>query len=90
MKKIKKELIKKGIEQDIIWFGMEDDLLVAHIGDYWFFICEELNRTAESFSKKELIDMVYSTINDEPINDEDEEQAGEFLYYRAVLLECVK
>ena len=31
--------------------------------------------------------MVHAAINDEPINDEDDEQATECLYYKAVLLE---
>lgn len=90
MERIDKELIRKGIEQNIITFDMEDNMLIACIGDYWFFISDELEKREKSFSKEELVDMVYSSINDEPINDKDEEQATECLYYRAVLLERVR
>lgn len=87
MERISKELIRKGIEQEIITFDMEDDMLIAHIGDNWFFISDELDKTENDFSKEELINMVHAAINDEPINDEDDEQATECLYYKAVLLE---
>lgn len=87
MERINKELVRKGIEQNVISFDMEDDMLIACIGDYWFFISDELDKGKESFSKEELVNMVYESINDEPINDEDDEQAGECLYYKAVLLE---
>jgi hypothetical protein len=89
MERINRELVQKGIEQNIISFDMEDDMLIACIGDYWFFISDELDKGKESFSKEELVNMVYESINDEPINDEDEEQATECLYYKAVLLEQV-
>ena len=89
MERINKELVRKGIEQNVISFDMEDDMLIACIGDNWFFISDELDKGKESFSKEEFVNMVYESINDEPINDEDEEQAGECLYYKAVLLEQV-
>lgn len=89
MERINKELVRKGIEQNVISFDIEDDMLIACIGDYWFFISDELGKGIESFSKEELVNMVYESINDEPINDEDEDQAGECLYYKAVLLEQV-
>jgi len=89
MERINRELVQKGIEQNIISFDMEDDMLIACIGDYWFFVSDELDKGKESFSKEELVNMVYESINDEPINDEDEEQATECLYYKAVLLEQV-
>lgn len=89
MERINKELVQKGIEQNVISFDMEYGMLIACIGDYWFFISDELDKNKESYSKEELVDMVYESINDEPINDEDEEQAGECLYYKAVLLERV-
>lgn len=87
MERISKELIRKGIEQGIITFDTEDDMLIAHIGDNWFFISDELDKTENDFSKEEIINMVHATINDEPINDENDEQATECLYYKAVLLE---
>ena len=87
MERISKELIRKGIEQEIITFDTEDDMLIAHIGDYWFFISDELDKTEKDFSKEKLINMVHAAINDEPINDEDDEQATECLYYKAVLIE---
>lgn len=92
MERIDKEIIRKGVQQKIIAFsfGTEGGLPTAHIGDNSFFISDECGRTIESFSESELIDMVYETINDEPINDENEEQAGEFLYYKAFLMERVK
>ena len=89
MERINKELIRKGIEQDIIFFDMEDDLLVACIGDYWFFISSEPYKEKESFSDEQLVDMVYEAVNNTPINDDDEEQATECLYYKAVLLERI-
>lgn len=85
MKKISKNLIKKGIENGIISFDMEDDLLTAHIGGNYFFISDKDGKTERDFTQNQLVNMVYSSINDEPINDEDEEQAGEFLYYKAIL-----
>lgn len=89
MERINKDLIQKGIEQNVITFGMEDDMLIAYIGDYWFFISNELDKNEKSFTKDELVNMVYVSINDEPINDKDEDQAGECMYYKAVLLERV-
>ncbi len=86
MERIGKNLIKKGIEQKVITFSTEDDMLIACIGDYWFFICEELDKTERDFSTEQLIEMVYLSINDEPINDENDDEAGECLYYRAVLM----
>lgn len=87
MERIGKDLVRKGIEQKIITFGMKDDLLVAHIGDYWFYICDKWDKTESDFSTEQLVEMVYSVVNDEPINDKDEEQANECLYYKAVLME---
>lgn len=90
MERINKDLIQKGIEQNIITFNMKDDMLVACIGEYWFFISDEIDKDENSFSKDELVNMVHVNINDEPINDEDEEQAAECLYYKAILLERVE
>ena len=89
MERINKDLICKGIEQGVISFRMEDNQLVACIGDYWFFISSELDKDEKAFCKEELINMVYEVINDEPINDESEEFSTECLYYKAVLLERV-
>ena len=90
MERISMELIRKGISQKIIVFGMEDDQLVAHIGDYWFFITDEPGKDESCFSEDELIEMVYSAVNDEPINDDIDEYAIECLYYKTVLEENIK
>lgn len=84
--KIDRELIEKGIERKIIRIDLEDDLLAAYIGGYWFYISSEYGLKPEQFSIKELSKMVDEAINSEPIYDEDEDQAAEFLYYRAILL----
>lgn len=89
MERINRGLVKKGIEQNIISFAMDDGLLISCIGDYWFYISSDFDKKEEDFSKEELINMVYESVNDEPINDEDEEQAGECLYYKAILEEAI-
>lgn len=87
MERISKSLIAKGLENGTITFGMEDDNLVAKIGDYWFYISSEYDKTEDDYTTEQLIDMIHTVINDEPINDEDEEYATECLYYKAVLIE---
>lgn len=87
MERISKELIQKGIANGTISFSMEYDTLTVHIGDYWFYISSEIGRTQDDFSNEQLVDRIYETINDEPINDDDEEKATECLYYKAVLEE---
>lgn len=89
MERISKNLIEEGLNANIISFAIEDDLLTAHIGDYWFFISSEPNKNENDFSKEQLVDMIYEVINDEPINDDNEELATECLYYKSVLLEAI-
>lgn len=85
--RIEKELIKKGLEKGIITFDMEDDLLIARIGDNWFFISSDYDKTEKDYSTQKLIDMIYKTVNDEPINSDDEDDAAECLYYKYYLEE---
>lgn len=87
MERISKELVKKCLEEGLIRFKMEDGMLAACIGDYFFYICDEDYKDQNAFSKEELINMIYETINDEPINDENEDDATECLYYKAFLEE---
>lgn len=85
MERISRELIMTGIRNATISFKLVDGLLSAVIGDYWFYICEENDKTEKDFEKAELADMIYKAVNEEPINSEDEEKASECLYYKAIL-----
>lgn len=87
MERISKELIDKGIDKNVITFGMEDDTLTAYIGDYWFFISQEHNKTENDYTKEELINLIYEAINGKPINNDEEDEATECLYYKAILEE---
>lgn len=89
MERISKTLIIKGIENGIITFDMKDGCLTACIGDYWFFISSENDKTEEDYTKEHLAGLIYDTINSEPINDEEEDNATECLYYKAVLEESI-
>lgn len=86
MERISRELVESGIDEGIIRFGIQDGTLAAYIGDYWFYIAEEGNRE-EDIAHDELAFLVYETVNDEPINADDEEDATECLYYKYFLEE---
>lgn len=87
MERISRELVEEGIDNELILFGVEDDQLAAYIGDYWFFVTDELGTTEDDYSPEELTDLVYEAINDEPINSDDEDEATESLYYKYFLEE---
>lgn len=89
-KRISKRLIEKGLEEHEIVLGMQDDLLAAHIGNFWFYISSEPDKTEQDFTKNELVEMIWTTINDEPINDNADIYATECLYYKALLEERLK
>lgn len=92
LERISKELIKTGIENGTIILDRRmDGQLIACIGDYWFYYENGRYSSVEELRKNktpdEIVNLIWEAINDEPINDEDEEQATECLYYRAILLE---
>ncbi len=89
-KRIPKRLIQRALLQGLITFHMEYDNLAAQIGDNWFYICSEYHKTEKDFTRKQLAEMIYESVNDEPINDPDEDQAVECLYYKYWLEEHVK
>ena len=80
-------MIQKGVRDNKITFTTRYDTLAAAIGEYWFYICKDTGKTEKDFTQDELADMVYEAVNSEPINNKDEEQAAECLYYKAVLEE---
>lgn len=93
--KISKELIFKGLCNGTIRIinNPNDYCIAAQIGDSWFYFAGnenddmEANRYLEIYTKEEIAEMIYNTINDEPINGETEDDASEWLYYRACLLD---
>lgn len=85
--RISKDLIKRGLKQNVIRIDKEEDLLAAHIGDYWFYIGSNPFEEKSDYTEDELITMVWKTVNDTPINDENEDNATECLYYKALLEE---
>lgn len=93
--KITKEMIFKGLCNETIRIinNPNDDCIAAQIGSYWFYFTESENEDLsseeyyETYTKEEITDMIYDVINDEPINGETEDDASEWLYYRACLLE---
>lgn len=87
MERISRDMVRKGIRNSRITFITRYDNLAAAIGEYWFYICNDIGKTEKDFTEDELVDMVHEAINDEPINNKDEEQAAECLYYKAVLEE---
>lgn len=89
MVRISRNLICAGIENGTISFGMEDNLLVAKIGDNWFFISSDFDKTEEDYLFEQLVNMIYESVNAEPINDDEEESAGECLYYKTILIESI-
>lgn len=88
--RITRGLIKEGLENGVIRVEMEEDRLTAHIGTYWFYICPEAGKTEKDFTPEELIRMIWESVNGYPINDDNEEEATECLYYKAVLEESVQ
>ena len=92
-KEISKELIAKGLQQGIINIikNPNDGCISAMIGDFWFYFANDDYETIEDYklrnSHEDMINDIYNAINDEPINGETEDEASEWLYYRAVLLE---
>lgn len=82
---ISKKAIRKGIMNEVISFGMELGNLVAIIGEYWFYICSEPDKTSSDFDLEELVEMVFETINSEPIKNNSEEESPEWLYYQSIL-----
>lgn len=87
MERISIDLIRRGIREGIIRFGTEDDELTAMIGDYWFYIAFGAEKDKDEYTEDELVAMVHGSINSEPINAEDDEDAMECLYYRYFILE---
>ena len=87
IERISKELIESGIENRIITFGIQDDQLVAHIGDYWFYISSEYGLAEEDCSFEDLVSLTHEAVNDEPINADDDDEATECLYYQYYLKE---
>lgn len=88
--RITKDLIEKGLQQNIITIDKSDDLLAAYIGEYWFYICSDPDRNQEDFSQAQIIDMIWLAVNDEPINDDNEDYATECLYYKYFLEERIQ
>lgn len=88
--RINKDLIRKGLENNLITFQIKYNNLAVKIGDFWFYISSEHDRTEKDYTKEQLVDMIYESINSEPINDADEEQATECLYYKCFLEEKLK
>lgn len=85
--RISKDLIEQGLNKGLITFQMESNNLTAKIGDYWFYICSEYDKTEKDFSQNELINMIHESVNSEPINDENDTDADECLYYKYFLEE---
>lgn len=85
MELISKHQILKGIKNEIISFKMEEGNLAAIIGEYWFYISSELDKTRSDFSEEELVDAIFEAINSEPIKGETEDDSAEFLYYQSIL-----
>ncbi len=85
--RISKQLINQGLDTGLITFRMEEDNLVVQIGEGWFYINSEHGKTEKDYTEKQLIDMIHEAVNDEPINDENEDDASECLYYRYYLEE---
>lgn len=83
--RIPKEWIKEALDKGFITFGMECDNLVACIAESWFYICSDYGKTENDFTNEQLVDMIYKTVNDEPINDDDDDVAYECNYYRGWL-----
>lgn len=88
--RISKELITDGLAHGLITFRMEYNQLAAQIGEYWFYISSEYGKRNTDYTDGQLVDLIYGSINDYPINDDDDDLATECLYYKAVLEEQLK
>lgn len=87
MERISKNLIETALHHELITFQIEFNNLAAKIGEYWFYISSDDGKTEHDFSTTELIDMIYKSINDEPINNTEDDAASECLYYKQFLEE---
>lgn len=85
MERVSKSLIENALRHGLITFQMEFNTLAAKIGEYWFYISPDYEKTEKDYSTAELIDMIYESINDEPINNIDDEEVSECLYYKHFL-----
>lgn len=93
MDEISKEMILDGLQNDVIHICKDPfgDFIAAWIGDFWFYFAGEddeltVEEYLEKYSLEDISQKIHSTINDEPIKGDTEEDSSEWLYYRAVLL----
>lgn len=86
---ISKEMILNGLKNNIVTIATNDGFICAEIGCNFFFFTEDDEISIEEFlnkySEEEIAEQIYKVINDEPINGQDEDDAGEWLYYKACL-----
>jgi len=91
--KITRKMIEEGIKQEIITFSLNENLLVANIGEYWFYISSKyIENTSKalfdflnSMSQTELISCIYETLHEFPILD-----SPEYDYYYCILDEKIE
>lgn len=90
---ITKEMIIDGLLNGTIQIinNENDGCISAQIGDFWFYFTGNENDTLlakeylEVYDLDTISDMIYRTINEEPINGQDEDDACEWLYYKFML-----
>lgn len=84
--------VRRGLTDGDIIIGAVDGEVVAEIGEYWFYFCEEdagvtPSAHIDTTPFEEDVRMIHAAINAEPVNGMTEEEASECLYYKAVLRE---
>lgn len=90
--RISRDLIADGLCHNLIVESpsSSDGLVGFKIGDGYFFAPPEWDETyVRSLNQQELADALYEILNDEPINGETDDEAGECLYYRYFLEEAL-
>lgn len=92
---ISKEMILKGLENGVVKIinNPNDREIAAQIGEKWFYFAGQENNDLpakeylELYTNEEIAEYIEAVINEEPIKGYSEEDASEWLYYRAILLE---
>lgn len=90
--RISKDLIADGLCHNLIVESPSpsDGLIGFKIGDGCFFAPPEWDEAyVRSLNLQELADALYEILNDEPVNGETDDEAGECLYYKYFLEEAL-
>lgn len=96
---ITREIIQNGLRNNIIQIiNCENDGdIAAKIGDYWFYICSNDDRSLSvsefmaKYTEESIIELIYAAINSPPIKGDTEDESTEWLYYLTYLIDsCVE